>query len=408
MTGRLSYFYMQLESAWLSLYTVRFRSLLAGLGITIGVAAVILVIAVGEGSRRKILDQIQSLGSNLLVVNPGSARAGSQNKAAYLKNEDAEIIRRKLGKSAIISPEVYGQVSVSRASLTRNATLLGAQPDFFRARNFYPSQGRPFMEGEDQAMRKVCLLGSELARQLFPAMDPVDKMVRINGDEYLVVGVLEPKGDFGWFHPDQLVVVPLSLAQKQVLGIDHLHSITVGVFSSKEMQEVNEEITMILRGRHRLSPKLPKDQLDFNIISQTELIKAFNKVNRTFTSFLAGIAVISLLVGGIGIMNIMLANLSERVGEIGIRKAVGAKRTDILWQFLLESLTLTMAGAALGVILGVAISVLLDMTGQWQTELRAWSMLVAAGFAIMVGLIFGIYPAWRASGLDPIEALRKE
>ena len=408
MTGRFSYFYMQLESAWLSLYTVRFRSLLAGLGITIGVAAVILVIAVGEGSRRNILDQIQSLGSNLLVINPGSAKISPQNKTTYLKNEDAEIIRRKLGKSAVISPEVYGSVQLSRAGLTRNAPLMGVEPDFFRARNFYPSKGRPFMDGEDKAMRKVCLLGSELSRQLFPAMDPIDKMVRINSDEYLVIGVLEPKGDFGWFHPDQLVIVPLSLAQRQVLGIDHLHSITVRVFSSKEMQEVNEEITMILRGRHRLSPKLPKDQLDFNIISQTELIRAFNKVNRTFTSLLVGIAVISLLVGGIGIMNIMLANLSERVGEIGIRKAVGAKRTDILWQFLLESLTLTMAGAALGVILGVAMAVLIDLTGQWQTELRAWSMLVAAGFAIVVGLIFGIYPAWRASGLDPIAALRKE
>jgi len=310
--SRLGYIHMQLESAWLSLSMARFRSFLAGLGVTIGVAAVILVIGVGEGSRKKILDQIQSLGSNLLVINPGAASTGPAANA------------------------------------------------------------------------------------------------RVNGVEYEVIGVLEPKGDFGWFHPDQLVLAPLRLAQRQILGIDYVHAITVKVFSGRAMQDARDEIVRVLRVKHRLNPVLGKDQLDFNVVSQTELIQAFNKVNRTFTSLLASIAVISLLVGGIGIMNIMLANLSERIGEIGIRKAVGARRTDILWQFMFESLTITTAGAGLGVLLGIAAAVMLENVSSWQTEIRAWSVLAGVGFASLVGLAFGIYPAWRASGLDPMEALRKE
>jgi len=408
--SRLSYLYMQLESAWLSLYTVRFRSLLAGLGITIGVAAVILVIAVGEGSRKKILDQIQSLGSNLLVVNPGPSKIspGITASATTLKLADAEALEQKLGRKVIVSPEVYGQVLVAKGNLARNAPLMGVAADFFRARNFYPGQGRTFNQSEDKSMRKVCLLGFGLASELFPRQQPVDKKVRIHGMEFQVIGVLEPKGDFGWFHPDQLVLVPLRVAQRQILGIDYLNSIVVKVLSREQMQELSEDIVRILRAQHRLSPRLSKDWLDFNIISQSELIKAFNKVNRTFTSLLVSIAVISLLVGGIGIMNIMLANLSERTGEIGIRKAVGATRVDILEQFLFEALTLTMTGAGMGILLGFGVSALLDKLSPWQTLISGWSVLVAAGFAAAVGLIFGIYPAWRASGLDPIEALRRE
>ncbi len=402
--------FINVSTALDSLVAHSLRSCLTTLGIVIGVAAVILVMAVGEGSRREVLSQIQALGSNLLVVRPGPAHAAGTEvfRTDTLKLADAEAIAREFSQVQGVSPEVIGSGRVRFRDRILSVVILGTSEEFPLIRNFRLAQGRFFYPAENQARRKVCVIGSQVREKLFRGSMPEHSWIELNGVRYLVLGAFESKGDWGWFHPDEMVVVPLLTAQTRVLGINHLHSIVIRYAESAKVKALRKNITRLLRRRHRLSQNLPEDELDFHILSQKEILEAFIKVSRTFNALLISIACTALLVGGIGIMNIMLVSVAERVPEIGIRKAVGARRLDILAQFLTEAVILSMFGAGLGVAVGFLAGAWVSSISEFTAVVRPEAVALAVGFGLIVGLVFGIYPAWRASRLDPIEALRRE
>ncbi len=399
-------FWMMLISALRSLRAHAFRSLLTMLGIVIGVAAVITVLAIGQGSRAKVLAQIESLGSNLLYIQPGPAGMQHGRKAG-LSIVEAERVSSIPGVIRV-SPELLGSVEAGFRERRIQATVLGGTSDFSRVRNFRVARGRFFTSREDKQLKKVCVLGSRVAERLLEGRWFEGQTISLDGISYQVLGVLETKGEMGWFQPDQLIIVPLSTARRRLLATDDIDNITVKCASAEVMPQVSDDIVRILRKAHRTDPARDKDQLNFHLLDQREHIRTFSKINRTFTALLGSLAGVALLVGGIGIMNIMLVSVTERTSEIGIRKAVGARQVDILMQFLIEALCLSLVGAGLGVGLGIFFAGLLSGYGQWQTVVQAQSVLLAVAFGLGVGLIFGLYPAFRAARLDPIQALRSE
>ncbi len=386
------------------------RSGLTTLGVIIGVAAVILVIALGEGSRREVLSQIEALGSNLLIVSPGPAHArGMQTfRTDTLTLSDAEAIAREIPEVLAVSPEVIGSARARVGDRVLNVIILGATTDFPFVRNFRIAEGRFFSPAENDSRRKVCVTGSQVRKKLFKDKIPEKAWIELNGMRFNVVGVFEPKGDLGWFHTDEMVVMPLLTAQTHMLGINHLHGIDIRYEESARVNVLSRKVTRLLRRRHRLGPDLPENELDFHILNQKELLETFAKVSRTLTALLVSIAGTALVVGGIGIMNIMLVSVAERVPEIGMRRAVGARRIDILMQFLTEAVVLSMLGAALGVGAGFLAGEWVSRYSEFKAVVVPGAVLLAVGFGVAVGLVFGIYPAWRASRLDPIEALRRE
>lgn len=386
------------------------RSGLTTLGVIIGVAAVILVIAVGEGGKREVLSQIEALGSNLLIVSPGPAHSrGMQTfRTDTLTLADAEAIAREIPEVVAVSPEVIGSAKARVKDKVLSAFVLGTTADFPVARNFRVAEGRFFLPAENGSRRKVCVIGSQAKKKLFGDNLPKKAWLELNGVRYAVIGVFEQKGSLGWFNTDEMIVLPLLTAQTHLLGISHLHGIDIRYDESAKVKALTKKVARLLRRRHHLSPDLPEDELDFHILDQKELLDTFAKVSSTLTTLLVSIASTALVVGGIGIMNIMLVSVAERIPEIGIRKAVGARRIDILMQFLTEAVVLSMLGAALGVGAGFIASEWVSRASEFKAVVVPGAVLLAVGFGIAVGLIFGIYPAWRASRLDPIQALRRE
>jgi putative ABC transport system permease protein len=272
-------------------------------------------------------------------------------------------------------------------------------------RNFKAVAGRYFNQSEEKAASKVCLLGQTVVDNLFPNQDPIGKTIRIAGQSFTVLGILEAKGQSGWQNPDDQIIVPLSTAQRRLFGVDFLSQITVKVVNEQKMDEAFLDIERILRREHRLR----EDQdNDFMIRNQADIITTFQETQQTFTFLLAGIAAVSLVVGGIGIMNIMIVSVTERTREIGIRKAIGARKRDIMWQFLIESVTLSVTGGFLGIGLGVLASYLITTYGNLTPLISVSSIIVSFTFASIVGIVFGLYPAWKAAMADVIEALRYE
>ncbi|MFO8057006.1 MAG: ABC transporter permease [bacterium] len=398
--------YEMLAGALQSLAVHPLRSLLTVTGVVTGVAAVIVVIAAGEGSRRAILEQMEFLGTETLVVLPGPAGGASKNFKDALSRKDAELLKQQI-KGIAVSPEVIGKITVQRRKKALSVSMVGATPSFLKVRNFRLANGRFFTPEEGRGRKRVCVLGARIADKLFPHGSPLGGHVRVNRIRYRVIGVFEAKGDMGWFHPDDWVVMPLSTAQTRVLGISHVHTIAVDCPSLEKMPEVREEIEELLRRRHRLKNRLSKDRLDFHVINQQEMIRTASKVSDTMRILLIGLAAVALVTGGVGIMNIMLVSVTERTAEIGLRKAVGATGGNIFVQFLFESMLLSAAGAALGVATGAAASVLLSGLGEWELVLSLPGILLAVAMALAVGMVFGIYPALRAASLEPVEALRK-
>jgi len=381
------------------------RSLLTVLGVIAGVAAVMVVIAAGEGSRRKVTRQLELLGSNLLIVLPGPAAGGSEARTDTLAREDALAIESEI-KGVKTSSEVLARQTASVKANALSVPVVGCTPSFREVRNFELSAGRFFTTAEESGRARVAVLGARTARRLFERGDALGGYIRLKGARYRVIGVLEEKGDLGWFHPDDLVLVPLSTAQTRILGIKHVHAIAVACPSQETMGPVSRRIRAMLRRIHRLPSELAESRLDFHIMSQRQMVEAMVRVDRTLKALLISLAAVALITGGIGIMNIMLVSVTERTSEIGIRKAVGATGLDIFLQFLAESVMLASAGAVLGIALGAVSSDAVSAWGGWDLVISWRGAALAVGVAFAVGLLFGIYPALRAAAQEPVEALR--
>jgi len=400
-------FWIIVKVGFKSLRANKLRSILSMLGIIIGVGAVISILALGAGARNMVLDQISSLGTNLLIVSPHSkhTRGVSSGPRQNLTLDDAQAILDEVQSIVRISPVVNGMAQVKHFNRNTHAVINGIAVTWLPIRNFEIGKGRTFTEGEVEAGQRLAILGPVTAENLFGRDDPIDQPIKIKAINFRVVGVLESKGDQGWFNPDDQVLVPYTTAMKQLFGLNYLREIDVEAIEGRDQSEVKESITALLRKRHRI---LEEDDDDFSVHSQTDMIEATTDVTRIFTIMIGGIAGISLLVGGIGIMNIMLVTVTERTREIGIRKAIGAKRRSILAQFLLESVIISGLGGVFGVGFGAGIAALVTHFSPLKAQLELQSVLLSLSFAIFVGVFFGLYPARRASRLDPIEALRYE
>jgi putative ABC transport system permease protein len=388
----------------------KLRSLLTMLGIIIGVAAVITMIAIGEGSQKAVVDRIQALGSNLLFISPGAQRSGGIvviqfGTSVRMKNSDAEAIGRGAEGVEAIVPELSRQAQLKYENRNWYSRVVGTASDYGYVRNTSAVAGRYFTKAEEHGAAKVCLVGSTVVENLFPAGDPLGREIRIAGQSFRVIGVLETKGQTGFQNPDDQVIVPLSTAQRRLFGVDYLSQITAKIQDEKMMDVALYDIERVLRREHRL--RQDQDN-DFTIRNQADLISTFQETQETFTFLLAGIAAVSLLVGGIGIMNIMIVSVTERTREIGVRKAVGARKQDIMWQFLIEAVVMSAAGGCIGIGAGVLASYLITTYGNLSPIISLNSILLSFAFASLVGTFFGIYPAWKAAESDVIDALRYE
>jgi putative ABC transport system permease protein len=397
-------------SALGALLANKLRSLLTMLGIIIGVAAVITMIAIGEGSQKAIIERIQALGSNLLFISPGAQRGGGAvviqfGTSVRMKNSDAEAIAGKAEGIEAVVPELSRQAQLKYENRNWYSRVIGTTPEYEYARNVKAVIGRYFTHAEERGVAKVCLLGSTVVENLSVGGDMIGKSIRIAGQSFQVVGVLETKGQSGFQNSDDQVIIPLSSAQRRVFGVDYLSQITAKVQGDKMMDVAFYDIERVLRREH----KLRQDQdNDFTIRNQADLISTFQDTQKTFTFLLAGIAAVSLLVGGIGIMNIMIVSVTERTREIGLRKAVGARKRDILSQFLIEAVVMSIAGGCVGIGAGVLASYLVTTYGNLSPIISMNSVLVSFTFAALVGVFFGIYPAWKAAESHVIDALRYE
>jgi putative ABC transport system permease protein len=391
----------------------KMRSALTMLGIIIGVGAVIAMLAVGTGASKKISDQISSMGSNLLIILPGSTTAGGVRMGAgtqpTLTMGDAEAIQRECSSVAYVAPVHNGVAQVVYGHLNWSTGVVGTTPSMLIVRDWPLASGRPFTDQDVKNATKVCLLGQSVVDNLFGDMDPLGQFVRIKNVPFVVIGVLSPKGQSPQGQDqDDTVHVPVTSAQKKLFGTSFpgmVRTIMVKAKSTEALSSAERQINELLRQRHHIGTK---QDSDFTVRNLTQVMQTAEQSTKVMTLLLGAIASVSLLVGGIGIMNIMLVSVTERTREIGIRMAIGAKTWDIRLQFIIEALTLSLIGGIAGIILGISGSELISMFAGWDTIISPFAILLAFGFSGLVGIFFGFYPAYKASLLDPIEALRYE
>jgi putative ABC transport system permease protein len=392
-----------------SLAASKLRSALTMLGVVIGVAAVLAMLAIGEGARLEVTESVRQWGTNVLTVRPGTRGLGGVRTDALqrLTVGDAEALLAEVPQAVAVTPEVTGTVQAKYENRNSRTTVRGVSDAYFDLRNFPLRSGSAFDADDERRMARVAVLGPKVVEDLYGDREanPVGTAVKIQGDTFTVLGVFRERGDQGWFNPDDQILIPYTTAMKRLLGVDSLRAIYVQVSDEGALDDAQEGIRQVLRARHGLRAGAPDD---FYIQSSTEFLQTLEGVSRTFTTLLASVAGVSLLVGGIGIMNIMLVAVTERTREIGVRKAVGARRRDILRQFLVESLVLSAAGGLLGLGLGFAITLLVDRSGAFRTVVTPGAPALAVGFALGVGVFFGYYPARKAARLHPVEALRYE
>jgi putative ABC transport system permease protein len=387
----------------------KMRSALTALGIIIGVACVIAMIAVGAGSQAAIQTQINALGSNFLMIFPGVAtQSGARifTGQSTLTEEDADAVRAECPSVAYVSPRSRTGAQVITGNLNWGTAIEGVGVDWPFVRSWNVERGTFFDESEVRAAAKVCVLGATVANALFEGQDPIGQTVRIKNFPFRVIGVLETKGgSLMGQDQDDVVIAPYTTVMRLLKNSQKIDMFMASAVSRSDVGEAQKEIEALLRQRHRLQPG---QDSDFMIRSQQEIAQTADETSHTLSVLLASAASISLLVGGIGIMNIMLVSVTERTREIGIRMAIGAKGRDILTQFLIEALALSIAGGAIGIALGVAASRLLAWKAHWPIVLSPAAVALAFGFSAAIGVFFGFYPARKASRLDPIEALRYE
>ena len=394
-----------LRSALRSLGANRLRTALTMLGMIIGVAAVVAMISIGEGARVSIERSIQSLGTNLLTVRPGAAQRGGvrSGNVETLVIEDADALRLLPGVVRV-APEVYRSAQVRYLAANANAGVVGSAPEYLQVRALAMAQGSFLTDADVKGRRRVAVLGAKTARDLFGGLDPVGERIQIRGQTFAVIGVFVEKGE-GWQNYDEQIVIPVTTHQRVLFGIAHLSTISVQAVDGYDIPTLQADIERTLRGRHRIRPG---EADDFNVRTQKELLQSMGEMTGTLTRLLGGVAAVSLLVGGIGIMNIMLVSVRERTREIGIRKAVGARRSDILLQFLIEAVIVSVAGGLVGIALGYGISSVVGKFGEWEMIVPLYAVVLAVGTSAAIGIGFGVWPAREAARLDPVEALRYE
>jgi putative ABC transport system permease protein len=402
-----------LRIALRALMVNKMRSSLTMLGIIIGVGAVIAMIAVGSGAKKRIAEQIASMGSNLLIVLSGSSTSGGlrfgSGTVPTLTADDAKAIQTEIPAVKYVAPSLGGVAQVVFGNQNWSTLINGTTPEALEIREWPLSSGRPFTQQDIEGATKVCLLGKTVADNLFGGIDPVGQIVRIKKVPFTVIGVLAPKGQSTYGQDqDDTIIVPLTTAQKRLFGMQFPGMVRVIAVQAREpevMKQVEDQINDLLRQRHHLQAKQDND---FTVRNLTEVMSTAEQSANVMSLLLGAIASISLIVGGIGIMNIMLVSVTERTREIGIRIAVGAKGRDILLQFLIESLVLSLIGGTLGIGIGIVGTLILSTFTQWPTLFSMQAILLAFLFSGSVGVFFGFYPARKASLLNPIEALRYE
>ena len=390
-----------------SLISHKLRTFLTALGIIIGVASVISMISIGEGARQQTLSTISKFGTNIITIKPGNkkSRHVSTGKVDTLMLKDATFIEQNVPLITGVAAQVYRSAQLKFGNKNTNTTVRGTGENYRRLANFEMQKGRYFIQQEINVAKRVCVLGATVVKNLFAGANPLGETIKVDGKNFMVIGMTEPKGALSWFDPDDQIFIPVTTAQKRVFGMNHIQSIDVQASKIEDLEVIKEDITQVLRIRHNIADG---KENDFYVQNSSQWLNSWGDAAKTFTYLLGGIAAISLMVGGIGIMNIMLVSVTERTREIGIRKAIGAKKKEILEQFLIESVLISFLGGGAGVLLGMGISEIDSNIGEWETIVSTQSILLAFGFSVGIGIFFGFYPANKAANMNPIEALRYE
>ncbi|MFN2326731.1 MAG: ABC transporter permease [Gemmatimonadales bacterium] len=397
-----------IKVAFQSIRANKLRAILTMLGVIIGVGAVIAVVALGTGAQRAVEAQIQALGAQLLTVSPGQSFMGGRasDVRVSLTIDDAEALKLQARGLAAVVPEMERSLQIKYGNQNFNMRVLGTTEDYVSARNFELVIGRNFTRGDDGGRQRYAIVGAAVPRML--SVNPIallNQTIQIRGQPFEVIGVLGEKGAQGWQNPDEQILVPLNTARYRLMGTDRLRNVAVQVADGIPLERGMVEVERILRSEHKIRPGAAND---FQIQNPQEILATRQQTTQTFSVLLASIAAVSLIVGGIGIMNIMLVSVTERTREIGVRKALGATRTNILLQFLTEAVVLCMVGGILGIMAGAGGAMAMSKWLGWNTLVSPVAVGVAFGFSVAVGLFFGLWPAKRAAGLNTIDALRYE
>jgi len=403
-------FWESVKIALDALVSNKLRSILTMLGIIIGVGAVIAMVSIGMGVRDKVSNSIASLGSNLIIVTPGAASSSGVRQAAgtniTLTLKDAQAMAREVNGIGAVAPSVSKQYQMVAGNMNWTTSVQGTTPEYLEVRNLSVQAGS-FITNEDVETRnRVAVIGTTVASSLFTNTNPIGQSIRINNAPFTIIGVLESKGQSaGGQDQDDTVIIPLTTAQERMMGITYVQTISVQAANSEVVDQVQEGITSLLRARHDITADKTDD---FSVRNLASVMATAQETTGTITMLLGSIAAISLLVGGIGIMNIMMVSVTERTREIGIRKALGARYANILMQFLIEAVVIGVIGGAIGIVFGIGTSYAISSIAGWNTVITATPILVAFGFSVGIGLFFGLYPARKAALLNPIDALRYE
>jgi putative ABC transport system permease protein len=396
-------------SALEALAANKLRSLLTMLGIIIGVGAVIVVIAIGQGAKDAVAQQLARLGTNMVTIQPGSTNIGGFTSGAggrpTLTDKDVQAIQRQVPHITAISPLIGGNNQVAYQGLNWQTRVQGVYPDYQTIQDYTASSGAFFTQADEINANTVAMIGQTVADNVFPGINPVGLRFRIRNVIFQVDGVLSVKGNNGFQDQDDIILIPYLTAERRLFGTSNVGQIQVQVDQTQNIDGVISDISTVLRQSHRLPSYKPDD---FTVRNLQQILQANEQTANTIATLLTAVAAVSLLVGGIGIMNIMLVSVTERTREIGIRMAIGARSRDVLLQFLVEAVTLSAVGGIIGIIFGFLVTFAVSHFADWRTAVAPASVLLAFGFAALIGIFFGFYPARKAAGLDPIEALRHE